>query len=279
MKKRQRLNKKKSPLLDEVEQRRVLFVLIVVILCFLVVFVKLYQVMIIEKEKYSKKLVKLSYDTVEGPSTPRGRIYDRNGNIIVDNIAVKTIYFKKNKKISTKKELELAYTVSKKLSLDYDKVNDRMKREFYADLYPEKVKKKITKKEWNDYEQRKLTATDIKNLKIERVSIEELNSMSEDDNKASYLYYLMNKGYTYDEKTIKTGNVTDEEYAYIAENNASLDGFNTKLDWERTYPYKDTFKTILGKVSSSSQGLPKEEKKEYLKKGYSLNDRVGISYL
>ena len=55
MKKRQRLNKKKSPLLDEVEQRRVLFVLIVVILCFLVVFVKLYQVMIIDKEKYSKK--------------------------------------------------------------------------------------------------------------------------------------------------------------------------------------------------------------------------------
>ena len=51
MKKRQRLNKKKSPLLDEVEQRRVLFVLIVVILCFLVVFVKLYQVMIIYKEK------------------------------------------------------------------------------------------------------------------------------------------------------------------------------------------------------------------------------------
>lgn len=279
MKKRQRLNKKKSPLLDEVEQRRVLFILIVVVVCFLVVFVKLYQVMIIDKEKYSKKLEKLSYDTVEGPSTPRGRIYDRNGNIIVDNIAVKTIYFKKNKKISTKKELELAYTVSKKLSLDYDKVNDRMKREFYADLYPEKVKKKITKKEWNDYEQRKLTATDIKNLKIERVSIEELNSMSEDDNKASYLYYLMNKGYTYDEKTIKTGNVTDEEYAYIAENNDSLDGFNTKLDWERTYPYGDTFKTILGKVSSSSQGLPQEEKKEYLKKGYSLNDRVGISYL
>ena len=32
-------------------------------------------------------------------------------------------------------------------------------------------------------------------------------------------------------------------------------------------------------MSSSSQGLPAEEKDYYLKKGYSLNDRVGLSYL
>ena len=103
--------------------------------------------------------------------------------------------------------------------------------------------------------------------------------MSEDDNKAAYLYYLMNKGYTYDEKTIRTDDVTDEEYAYISENNKELVGFNTRLDWERVYPYGDTLKTILGKVSTSSQGLPQEDKDYYLKQGYSLNDRVGISYL
>ena len=36
---------------------------------------------------------------------------------------------------------------------------------------------------------------------------------------------------------------------------------------------------ILGNVSSSSQGIPEELKVEYLNKGYSLNDRVGLSYL
>lgn len=89
----------------------------------------------------------------------------------------------------------------------------------------------------------------------------------------------MNKGYTYDEKTIRTDDVTDEEYAYISENNKELQGFNTRLDWERVYPYGDTFKTILGKVSSASTGIPKEEKEYYLNQGYSLNDRVGISYI
>ena len=88
----------------------------------------------------------------------------------------------------------------------------------------------------------------------------------------------MNKGYTYDEKIIKS-NVSDKEYAYVSENNEKLTGFNTKIDWERVYPYGDVFRTMLGKVSSTSQGIPAEEKDYYLKKGYSLNDRVGISYL
>ena len=280
MRKKQKLNnKKKNIVLDEIEQRRVLIILVIVILLFLVVFVKLYQVMIIDNKKYSEKLEKLSYDTVEGESTPRGRIYDRNYNIIVDNIAVKTIYYKKSKKISTSKEIELAYTVSKHLNLEFNKLSDRSKREFYIVIHPKKANKKITKEELAKYEQRKLSATDIKNLKIERVTEEELNSMSEDDNKAAYLYYLMNKGYAYDEKIIRTDNVSDEEYAYISENNAELDGFNTRLDWERVYPYGETFKTMLGKVSTASQGIPAEQKEEYLKKGYSLNDRIGLSYI
>ena len=51
------------------------------------------------------------------------------------------------------------------------------------------------------------------------------------------------------------------------------------MDWERVYPYGDTFKTILGTVSSTTQGIPLEEKQAYLDAGYALNDRVGLSYL
>ncbi len=279
MKKNKKLNKKREKSLDEVEQKRLFIILIVVILLFVIVFLKFYQVMIYDHKKYQEKLDKLSYNTVEGSSTPRGRIYDRNYNVIVDNTAVKTIYYQKSKKISSSKEVELSYTVSKHLSLDYSKVTTRMKQEFFVAIHPDIAKKKITKKEWSKLEQKKLTTTDIKNLKIKRINDDDLASMNEDDTKASYLYYLMNKGYAYDEKTIKTGDVTDEEYAYISENNKELDGFNTRLDWERVYPYGDTFKTILGKVSSASQGLPVEEKEYYLKQGYSLNDRVGVSYI
>lgn len=273
------LNKKRSPKLEEIENRRFWIIFSIIILFFVIVFLKFYQVMIIDSNKYKKQLEELTYDTVEGPSAPRGRIYDRNHNILVDNIAVKTIYYKKDKSLSVKDEVELAYKVSPHLNLDVSKLEDRNQREFYIEIHPKIASKKITKKELEKLDQRKLTRNDIKELKIKRISEEELSSMSEEDKKAAYLYYLMNKGYTYDEKTIRTDNVTDEEYAYISENNKDLGGFNTRLDWERVYPYGDTFKAMLGKVSSASTGLPKEEKEYYLKKGYSLNDRVGISYL
>ena len=86
-----------------------------------------------------------------------------------------------------------------------------------------------------------------------------------DDKHAAYLYYLMNKRYAYSEKTIKSGDeLTDSEYAYIAEHTQELDGFGTKTDWERTYPYGDTFRTILGNVSTSSKGIPSNLKDYYL---------------
>ena len=55
--------------------------------------------------------------------------------------------------------------------------------------------------------------------------------------------------------------------AIISENINELKGFNTKLDWERVYLYNDTFKTILGKVSSEKQGIPAELKDYYLESG------------
>ncbi len=69
------------------------------------------------------------------------------------------------------------------------------------------------------------------------------------------------------------------EYDKIAENIDELKGFNTRLDWERIYPYGSVFKNILGTVSTSQSGLPYELKDYYLSLGYSLDDRVGISYL
>ena len=256
-------------------KKRFIFLGGILVVLFLVITLRLYEVMLRKEAYYEEELTTLATQTVEGPSSPRGRILDRNGKVIVDNKAVKTIYYNKDKSRGTKEEIELAYIVSKYLSLDYDKVTDRNKREFFVAKNSDDMDDRITDEEWEKYEQRKLDSNDIYEFKIERVTDEELNAFTEDDNKASYLYYLMNKGYSYDDKVIKNEDVTDEEYAYIAENNEDLPGFNTKLDWERVYNYGDTFRTILGNVGT----IPSEEKDEYLAKGYSLNDIVGTSYL
>ena len=229
MKIKQKVNKKninrrerKYSVNNSTYKKRFIFLGVILVVLFLILSLRLYTVMLREQSYYEEELTSLATQTVEGPSSPRGRILDRNGKVIVDNKAVKTIYYNKDKSRGTKKEIELAYLVSKHLNLDYNKVTDRNKREFFVAKNNSKMKDRITDKEWEKYNQRKLDSNDLYELKIKRVTDEELNSFTEDDNKASYLYYLMNRGFSYDDKVIKNSEVTDQEYAYIAENNTEL---------------------------------------------------------
>ena len=262
---------------DLIINKRLVLILTVIIILFCLVTFKIADVMLIKNNKYKKSLEILSHNEVTGPSSPRGRIYDRNYNIIVDNKSLKTITYKKDKNTSLKDMIEVADKISNNIEIDYSHLTLRNKKEYYCAKYKDKCDSYIKKSEIEKFKQKKLTQNDLYELKLERINEDELN-FSEEENKIAYIFYLMNRGYTYDEKIIKS-DVSDKEYAYVSENNEILHGFNTKIDWERVYPYGDTFKTILGKVSSSSQGIPAEDKEYYLKKGYSLNDRVGISYI
>ena len=234
--------------------------------------------MIISNDKYNKLLDDVSYDAVYGESTPRGRILDRNYNVIVDNKAVNTIVFKRKEGTSIDDMIELSYIVSNHLELDYHKLTDRSTREFYLYKHMDELDGLISKDEYELYNRDKLSSLDLEELKIERISKSDLDLLDESDLKAAYLFYLMRKGYSYTEKIIKS-DANDYEFAYISENMNELVGFDTRIDWVRVYPYGDVMRSILGNVSTSSQGIPLEEKDYYLKLGYSLNERVGLSYL
>jgi len=266
--------------LNEIIYKRYLFIIIIAIILFVIIIGRLFQLQILNNEKYLISLNEATETIIEGSSSPRGRIYDRNHKLLVDNKAVKTIYYKKQSGVTQKEEIELAYTVGKYLEIDYNNnLSDNMLKNFWYINNYDLAQNKITKEEKKLQKERKLSLEEIKNLIFERITKEELDLYENDDREAAYLYYLMNKGYSYAEKIIKNKNVTEEEYAIISENVESLKGFNTKLDWERIYLYDDVFKTILGNVSSDKQGIPKELASSYLEKGYSLSDRVGISYL
>ncbi|MBQ6494696.1 MAG: penicillin-binding protein 2 [Bacilli bacterium] len=272
-------NQTKIRYLPDIIEKRYVLIIIVTFLAFTSIGIRLAKLQVIETEEYSKKLVEATETIIEGPSTPRGRIYDRNHKLLVDNKAVKTIYYKKEDNITTKEEIELAYKVGDLINVDYSKLSERMLKTFWYKNNKEKAEAKITEKERKKYQERKLTDDDINSMIYERITKEDLSIYEEKDKKAAYIYYLMNKGYSYAEKIIKNKEVTDEEYAKISENIDSLKGFNTKLDWERIYLYNNYFRAIFGNVSSSSQGIPAELAETYLKNGYSMDDRVGISYL
>lgn len=264
--------------LDEIMNRRFGLIIVLLISIYLVIGCRLFNLQILKNSEYNDKLAMATEKTIESTSAPRGRIYDRNHKLLVDNEGIKTIYYKKQNGITTKEEIELAYEVSNNIDIDYSKIDDNKLKDFYYKSHYKECRKKITDEEWDLYNKRKLNDKDIDKLIYERLD-DEISEYTDSDKKAAYIYYLMNKGYSYAEKVIKNSDVTDAEYAYISENIDNLKGFNTKLDWERIYLYGDTFKSILGNVSSNTQGIPSELSKEYLKRGYTLDDRVGISYL
>ncbi len=249
---------------------------LIIVTAFIFIFSFMTYTFISKGKIYKEKLEDLTSSVVYKSSAPRGRIYDRNYNIIVDNVSVPVIFYEKSKNITTKEEIDLAYTVSKYLNIQYQKLTERNLKEFYLVNNKEHCNSKITNEEWKLYKARKLSNADIDNLKISRITVLELSQYNDTDKKAAYLYYLMNKGYSYDEKIIKDKDVTDEEYVTFTLNTNNFKGFKTKLEWERSYPYGDTFRLLLGNISN---GLYEEEKEEYLKKGYALTDKVGISYL
>ena len=115
---------------DKIINKRVIIFLMITLVLFFIVLVKLIDVMIIDKEKYSEKLNDLTYSRVLGTSSPRGRIYDRNYNIIVDNKSLKTITYQKIKGTSNLEMVEVARKVVGYLNLDYEKLTKRSKKEY-----------------------------------------------------------------------------------------------------------------------------------------------------
>ena len=269
--------RKKKVNYDKLVNKRLIVLIVFTIFSFCILLGKLFLVMIIEKPKYEKKLSSLTYSTITGTSSPRGRIYDRNYNLLVDNKSLKTITYQKPKGVTDLEMIKIASLLSSHIEIDYSKLSDRNKREYYYAKEKEYCDSLVTKKEKEKVKQHKLSQKELNELKLQRIPDEKLE-LSEEEQKIAYLYYLMNKGYTYEEKIIKS-DATEEEYAYVSEHLEELDGFNTKIDWERVYPYGDTFKSMLGTVSTTQQGIPKELKEYYLEKGYSLNERVGLSYI
>ena len=149
-----------------IEKRYKILICFIVFLMLLLSF-KIFYMQIICAKSYSKSLDELTQNVIEGESTPRGRIYDRNGKIIVDNKSVKTIYYKKPKGVTSDEEVKTAYKVASYIEVDYSKLTDNMLREFFVKCHPKKSKAKITDNEWRKLKERKIL---IRHFSSEKIS-------------------------------------------------------------------------------------------------------------
>ena len=82
----------------------------------------------------------------------------------------------------------------------------------------------------------------------------------------------VNNSYKYEDIVLKD-NLDEKKISLVL--NSGVKGLFIKESLERFYPYKDTLKNVLGSVGP----IQKENKNYYLKKGYKLYEKVGISGL
>ncbi|MGG1674471.1 peptidoglycan D,D-transpeptidase FtsI family protein [Neobacillus sp. NRS-1170] len=255
---------------------RLNFLFFSVFLLFSILILRLGFVQIVYGENFKRDLERKEDITVSNP-VPRGKMYDRDFKVIVDNIPKNAITFT-NEGFSQNEMVETAEELAKLIDKKTDKVTDRDQRDFWILKHPKRADDKITKKEKELYEAKILTDSDLYKLKRDRITPLELKEINQ-DLEVLALYREFNSGYKYTPQIIKNENVTEQEIAAVSENLQSLPGVDTTTDWDRTYLFENTLRSVLGKVTKSDEGLPADRLDYYLAKGYSRNDRIGKSQL
>jgi penicillin-binding protein A len=257
---------------------RLNIVFFIVFLLFSALILRLGVVQIVYGDDFKREIQRTEDVTVNNP-VPRGKMYDRNGKIIVDNIPLNAITFTKNQNADPKEMLKVAENLSHLINVDISKIRERDRKDFWILKHPEKAKEKITKNEWKLYDEKKLDDKKIYKLQLERITNNEMNSFSPEELKVLAIYRQFNSGYALTPQIVKNKEVTPQEFAIVSENLDKLPGVDTTTDWERYYTFGKTLKTVLGNVTSSDEGLPKDQADQLLAQDYSRNDRVGKSYI
>ncbi|MFS1515319.1 peptidoglycan D,D-transpeptidase FtsI family protein [Bacillus sp. SCS-151] len=279
MKKKQKNNKKKRNHLPF--RLNVLF--FIVFLLFSILILKLGLTQIVYGEDYRREIEKKEEVTVSA-SVPRGKIYDRNGKVIVDNLPLNAITYTGYQGTTAEERLKVARDLAIFIDKDTKDVTERDKKDFWMLTHPEEALEKVTDAELKKLDDGGLEATDIYKLQLNRITEEELAIITGQELEVLAIYREFS-GYALTPQIVKSNSenkndeVSEEEYAVVSEHLSQLPGVDTTTDWVREYPYGDTFRTVLGNITSSKEGLPSEVATYYVAKEYSRNDRVGKSYI
>ena len=243
---------------------------IIIFTFFIIVVSRLCYLMFYKKKYYNELLEKNNNKIIYGYSAPRGRIIDTNGNIIVDNIGVKTIIYNKLNGLSKMDEIDVSLKLANILDIEYADEYDL--KYFYFLNNTNEINNLLNDKIHKKYEERKINSDEYLEEKLKIIDETLLNSMTDIEKKGAKIYSIINEGYNYQDKIIKY-NCSDIEYSKVIEE--KIPGVRAELTFERINNYPNIIDNIIGNIGL----IPYENINEYLNNGYSNNDIVGISYL
>lgn len=119
-----------------------------VFLLFSAMIIQLGKVQIFDGETYKNEVEKRENATVS-LSVPRGKIFDREGNPVVDNTSLRTITYTKMKGVKSEDILKTARQLVDIIEMpqeDIDKLNETDKKDFWMQLNPQLAENLVSKK-------------------------------------------------------------------------------------------------------------------------------------
>lgn len=249
-----------------------------VILLFMAIIGRLLYMQVLNKDFYETKLASASQTKVK-TSSARGDIYDASGKPLVENKVKQVVSFTRSNKMTAADLKEIALKLLGYVSISSPTVTDRQMADYYlADpaVYKQTVEAlPIDKRQ--DADGNQLSEAELYNNAVDSI-LTSVPNYTEDEKKSIYLFSQLNAVGNFATGNIITDPLNDSQVAVIATSSKELPGISISTSWDRKV-LDTSLASIVGSVSSEKSGLPAEEVDAYLKKGYSLNDRVGTSYL
>lgn len=250
----------------------------IIILLFMIIIGRLLYMQVLNKDFYETKLASASKTKVT-TSSARGEIYDASGKLLVENTVKQVVSFTRNNKMTAKDLKQIASQLLGYVSISSPNVTERQLADYYLadpEIYKKTVEALPSEKRL-DSDGNRLSESELYNNAVDSVQTSQLN-YTEDEKKEIYLFSQLNAVGNFATGTIVTDALTDTQIALIASASKQLPGVSISTSWDRKV-LETSLSSIVGSVSSEKAGLPAEEADAYIKKGYSLNDRVGTSYL
>ena len=250
----------------------------IVILLFLTIIGRLLYMQVLHKDFYENKLASASQTRVTMGSA-RGEIYDATGKPLVQNTVKQVVSFTRSNKMTAADLKDISKKLLTYVTVTSPELTDRQMADYYladAEAYKKTVEA-LPKDKRFDSDGNQLSEAQLYNNAAESITSDQLN-YSEDEKKVIYLFNQLNAVGNFATGNIQTDPLSDTQVAVIASASKELPGISISTSWDRKV-LETSLSSIVGTVSSEKSGLPAEDVDAYLKKGYSLNDRVGTSYL
>ena len=275
---------------NEVIRHRILVLAGIIVICFVCIFIRLIYIQVIQNQSYIEK--KEDYTSIrQYVSAPRGQIYDTHGNVLAKTVVTHNFIYTSPKSMSVEDYLVYAKRMVSVFDIDMDQFTIRDKKEAYMTAKslldhddPEYACNHLLSKQERKAYQSGVWGNEAESVRYgllyDRITDEELKSLSDEELKTYIIYQRMTNNAANGQENVILQDVTDSDVAYLVEHKSDFPGFDVDFGgWKREYPYGETLSDVIGKVSTSTEGLPNEYLDYYLQRGYSYNASVGKSGL